>query len=187
MPDFDEKKLIAKAQENPLAFAPLYEHFVDRIYGYIYRRTGDVTLTQDITSETFEIALSKINKFSWQGSSFITWLYRIARNQMIQHHRKQRFLSLVGFNRSDNLPNSEESLLISEQNEKLYSAFSQLRSGDKEVISLRFFEELSSEEVAEILGCSKQNLYLRLHRALKRLRKQIEKLEKQEGVPHVSR
>ena len=186
MPDFNEKKLIAQAQKDPQAFAPLYEHFVDRIYGYIYRRIGDQALTQDITSATFENALRKIHKYRWQGTSFVTWLYRIARNQMIQQQRKHRVLSMVGINQSNHLHDSEESLLILEQNEILHAAFSRLSNQDQEVITLRFFEELSSQEVAEILNCSKQNLYLRLHRALMRMRKQLDALEEQEGEAYVS-
>ena len=58
MPEPDEKTIIEQAQRDPIAFATLYELYVDRIYGYIYRRVRDVATTQDITSATFEIHAS---------------------------------------------------------------------------------------------------------------------------------
>jgi RNA polymerase sigma-70 factor (ECF subfamily) len=70
--------------------------------------------------------------------------------------------------------NVEASVQTSEQRDAVQAAFAHLSEGDQELLTLRFFEELSSAEVAEVLGCSVQNVYLRLHRALGRLRKQLE-------------
>ena len=177
MPESDEKTIIEQAQRDPIAFAALYELYVNRIYGYVYRRVGDVAATQDITSATFEKALRGIQKYRWQGTSFAAWLYRIARNQIIQHHRRRRFLVPLGLNHPNHQPDAEADLLAVEENKVVTVAIAQLSDKDQEVLTLRFFEDLSSQEVADVLGCSKQNAYLRLHRALKRLRKQLEDLE----------
>jgi RNA polymerase sigma-70 factor (ECF subfamily) len=69
---------------------------------------------------------------------------------------------------------AETAVVQREQQSYLHAALAQLSAKDRDIISLRYFEELSSEEVAEILGCSRQNVYLRLHRALGRLRQQLE-------------
>ena len=132
---------------------------------------------QDITSATFEQALRNIPKYRWQGISFAAWLYRIARNQIIQHHRRQRFLAPLGLNHSNHQSDAEADLLVVEERNDIAFAIIQLSDKDQEVLTLRFFEDLSSQEMADVLGCSKQNAYLRLHRALKRLRKQIEQIE----------
>jgi RNA polymerase sigma-70 factor (ECF subfamily) len=69
---------------------------------------------------------------------------------------------------------AETAVAQREQQSQLHTALAQLSAKDRDIISLRYFEDLSSEEVAEILGCSRQNVYLRLHRALGRLRQQLE-------------
>ncbi|MCH7663589.1 MAG: sigma-70 family RNA polymerase sigma factor [Chloroflexi bacterium] len=184
MPEPDEKTIIEQARQDPRAFAALYERYIDRIYGFIYRRVGDVTTTQDITSATFEQALRNISKYRWQGISFAAWLYRIARNQIVHYHRRQRFLVPMGLNNSNHLPDAEADLLAVEERNDIAFAIIQLSDKDQEVLTLRFFEDLSSQDMADVLGCSKQNAYLRLHRALKRLRKQIEQVQTEKEPSH---
>jgi RNA polymerase sigma factor (sigma-70 family) len=72
---------------------------------------------------------------------------------------------------------TETAVAQREQYSQLRQALHQLSAKDRDIIYLRYFEELASEEVAEILECSTQNVYLRLHRALKRLQQQLEKTE----------
>lgn len=179
MADQDEKTLINQARSNPQAFGLLYERYIDRIYAFLYRRTGDRNLTEDLTAATFEAALINLNKFRWQENGFAAWLYRIARNNLIQHYRRQRFLApLKPFSNHQKDKTTDFTLIDQiEQHDTLHTAFSQLHSRDQEVLALRFFEDLSTAEVAAVLGCSKDNVYLRLHRALKRLRKLLEELD----------
>jgi RNA polymerase sigma-70 factor, ECF subfamily len=173
MLDIEEKALVEQAQRNPQAFAALYDRYVERIYAFAYRRTQDEAAAEDVTSVTFEKALRHIRSYRWQGISFGAWLYRIAHNEIAQHHRRKRFtLPLLQWHVSE--MNVEASVQASEQRDAVQFAFARLSDSDQEVLTLRFFEELSSAEVAEVLGCSIQNVYLRLHRALGRLRKQLE-------------
>jgi len=173
MTDVDEKALVEQAKRDPQAFGALYDRYVERIYAFAYRRTQDEAAAEDMTSVTFEKALRHIRSYRWQGVSFGAWLYRIARNEVVQHHRRRRFtLPLLQWHVSET--NVEASVQTSEQRDAVQAAFARLSEGDQEVLTLRFFEELSSAEVAEVLGCSVQNVYLRLHRALGRLRKQLE-------------
>ena len=173
MTDVDEKALVDQAQRDPQAFAALYDRYVERIYAFAYRQMQDEAAAEDVTSVTFEKALRHIRGYRWQGVSFGAWLYRIARNEIAQHHRRKRFtLPLLQWHVSE--MNVEAFVQTSEQRDAVQAAFARLSEGDQEVLTLRFFEELPSAEVAEVLGCSIQNVYLRLHRALGRLRKQLE-------------
>lgn len=88
----DEKKLVEQAKLDPRAFARLYDLYLERIYGYVYRQTGNVMVAQDITAVTFEKALRHIRRHRWQGVSFGAWLYAIARNEIAQHYRQQKRL-----------------------------------------------------------------------------------------------
>lgn len=71
-----------------------------------------------------------------------------------------------------------------ERQDLLLQALYRLAERDREILLLRFFEELSSEEVAQVLGCSTDNVYVRLHRALGRLRRLLEQTEHQPEVMH---
>lgn len=173
MPDNDQL-LVAQAQKNPQAFGALYDRYVNRIYAYAYRRTQDAVLAQDITAVTFEKALRHIKRYEWRGKSFAAWLYRIARNEAASRLRRQKWLSPRQWFSPTEPRATETAVQTRQTNQALHHALDRLRPKDREIIVLRYLEELSSEEVSEILGCSTDNVYLRLHRALSRLRVELE-------------
>ena len=163
-----EQALVEQAITKPSAFAELYNCYVDRIYAFVYRRVENEMLAQDITSTTFEKALRALPTYRSRGGGFCAWLYTIARNEVIAHQRRRRFTVLL---RPDQ-PGALKLDWLVERNEELTTlrvAFGRLSNDDRELLTLRFFEELSSAEVAEVLGCKTSNVYVRLHRALKRL------------------
>ena len=174
MPEIDEQRLVEQAQSEAQAFATLYDHYVARIFKYVYRQVLDEAVAEDITAVTFEKALRHIRRYEVQGSSFGAWLYRIAHNELMSHYRRQKFLLPLKWLGWTEGRSAETAVVQREQQSYLHAALAQLSAKDRDIISLRYFEELSSEEVAEILGCSRQNVYLRLHRALGRLRQQLE-------------
>lgn len=163
-----EQALVEQAATEPSAFAELYNCYVDRIYAFVYRRVENEMLAQDITSTTFEKALRALPTYRSKGGGFCAWLYTIARNEVIAHQRRRRFTFLL---RPDQ-PGALKLDWLVERDEELTTlrvAFGRLSNDDQELLTLRFFEELSSAEVAEVLGCKTANVYVRLHRALKRL------------------
>jgi RNA polymerase sigma-70 factor, ECF subfamily len=171
--DLAERDLVEQARRDRQAFGVLYDRYVDQIYTFAYRQTNDDALAKDITAITFEKALRHLNRYQWQGTAFIAWLYRIARNEIIQHHRRQRWLApLRGWLISAS--NVEKTAQSHEQQDAVQVALQRLPDRDREVIILRFFEDLTSAEVAEVLGCSTTNVYVKLHRALTRLRRELE-------------
>jgi RNA polymerase sigma-70 factor, ECF subfamily len=168
-----EEQLIEQARQEPEAFARLYDRYVDQIYAFACRLTQDEVLAQDVTAVTFEKALRNLKSYRWQGIPFVAWLYRIARNEAIQQQRRQRWLApLQGWLISG--ANVEKTAQAREQQDAVQTALRRLSQGDREVIVLRFFEDLSSAEVATVLGCSTANVYVKLHRALTRLRQELE-------------
>ena len=176
MDDGAEHELIQLAKQDPQAFSLLYDRYVDRIYAYALRRTGDQDLAKDMTSVTFEKALRGLQRYRWRGVSFGAWLYRIARHEMLAHYRKQRRLVTLPLHLISAM-NVEEMIQSRDQVDGLHAALARIPARDQELLALRFFEDLSSPEVAEVLGCSTNNVYVRLHRALKRLRKELESNE----------
>lgn len=173
----NEQILIEEAQTNPQAFAALYDHYVTRIFKYVQRQVPDEATAQDLTATTFEKALRHIRRYQVQGSSFGAWLYRIAHNELMSYYRRQKFLSPLKWLGKTEGRKPETAVAQREEHSQLHQALAQLSANDRDIIHLRYFEELNSEEVAEILDCSTQNVYVRLHRALQRLQQQLAQTE----------
>lgn len=180
----EEKELVRQAQKSPDAFARLYDHYYPRIFGYILRRTANLEVAQDITSETFLKALGKLWQFRWRSVSFSSWLYKIASNEINQYYRRAEYRKSIsmeeleeqGFElRSPHDPESE--LMEAQERLKQHQDFLdiqarivQLPDKYQEVITLRFFEKKQIKEIAEILGKREGTIKSLLHRAVERLR-----------------
>lgn len=171
----DEARLVQQARDDLQAFGVLYDRYVERIYAYAQRETGDVTTAEDIVSATFEKALKNLPSYRWRGTSFGAWLYKIARNELRMHWRKQKWtVPLRGVFRSS--VSVEQSVQANDERDALQVALSRLSSADQEILRLRYYESLSHPEIAEVLNCSPNSAAVRLHRALKRLRTQMARL-----------
>jgi RNA polymerase sigma-70 factor (ECF subfamily) len=180
----EEKELVRQAQKSPDAFATLYDHYYPRIFGYILRRTANLEVAQDITSETFLKALGKLWQFRWRSISFSSWLYKIASNEINQYYRRAEYRKSIsmeelqehGFEFTS--PHDPEGELMEAQ-EKLkqhqdfldiQAKIVRLPAKYQEVITLRFFEKKQIKEIAEILGKREGTIKSLLHRAVERLR-----------------
>lgn len=168
-----EKKLIEAAQQDPDNFVALYDKYVDQIYRYVYRRAGnDKDVTHDLVSQTFLDALSHIGKFTWQGYPFSSWLYKIAHNNVIKWYRKagrSRYVPIeearTVSDQTQNQKEKLESVMAKEQIEKLLD---QLEEEEQEILRLKFFEEISNVEIANIMDLSISNVGVKVFRALKK-------------------
>ena len=179
-----EKDLIRQAHKDPGAFADLYDHYYPRIFGYVLRRTANLEAAQDITSETFLKALSKLWQFRWRNISFSSWLYKIASNEINQYFRKAEYkksasleeLQEQGFEPIS--PRDPESELIQAQEKlkqhqdflEIQEKIVRLPAKHQEVIALRFFEQKQIKEIAGILGKKEGTVKSLLHRAVEKLR-----------------
>ena len=179
-----EKQLIEQAKKDPQAFAEIYEEYYGPIFGYILKRVGNVTVAQDITSETFFKALDRLWQFKWKNVSISSWLYRIATNEMNQHFRKNKkihasieeLLEKSGIELEDEhdlreeVIAQEEELARSDQWREAQKAISKLSEKYQEVLSLRYFEDKKIKEISEILGKREGTVKSLLSRGTKKLR-----------------
>ena len=90
-----EQQCVLAAQQDPDAFGVLFDAYYSKILSYLVRRTGEAALAQDLTSETFIKAYTKLWQFRWRSISFSAWLYRIATNELRMHFRSKKHV-LVG-------------------------------------------------------------------------------------------
>jgi len=175
----EEKELIERAKKDPESFSILYDKHYSRIFSYILKRTADVEVAQDVTSETFLKAFKNIRSFKWKGIPFSSWLYRIASNEIASFYRKRKkVISLE--NISDPKAESnplDEVIRAQEEIDKhrdivvLHEKISQLPPQYQEVICLRFFEKKKIQEICEITGKKEGTVKSLLHRAIERLKK----------------
>src|SRR6185436_4570779 len=76
------------AQRDPRRFADLYEDNFERVYAFIARRVHHREQAEDLTSEVFQRALAKLDRYEWRGLPFCAWLYRIAANAIADHAQR---------------------------------------------------------------------------------------------------
>jgi len=171
-----EESLVRQAQDrDPEAFAQLYEAHFDKIYRYIAFKVGNETEAEDMTQQVFLKALQSISSFKWKGIPFSAWLFRIAHNQVVDYLRKKAKQATVPIDNlavaaSDNPQQAVEQKLDIEQ---LALATEQLTEAQREVISLRFASELSTVQVAKVMGRSQGAVKALQHNAIVALRKAL--------------
>jgi len=166
---------VQAAQSNPARFRPLYNRYYDPIFRFIFRRTNEEELTADICSQVFLKALQRLNSYSFKGVPFSAWLYRIASNEIAQHYRasqKNRVVSMEESSFSDMIDELDERDTEGLR-QQLLQTLDQLREGDLQLIELRFFEQRSFKEVAEIAGITENNAKVRTYRILERMKKKL--------------
>lgn len=174
-----EKQLVARAQRDPQVFEELYEQNYALIFGYILRRVADFQAAQDITSETFFKALTKLGQFRWHGIPFSAWLYRIAGNEISNYFRRNgnRVIPLDAIGEPISSIDPASEIIAAQEELKRHEDFLRLREvilklplKYQEVITLRFFEEKKISEIAAILGKREGTVKSLLSRALEKLR-----------------
>jgi RNA polymerase sigma-70 factor (ECF subfamily) len=177
--DLSEKALLESAAGfNEKALSELYDRYEARIYSYIYRRTGNETLAEDLTAQVFLKMLEAIRSDKAWHSSFSGWLYRIAHNAVIDYYRlrdRQQQVSLedtLTTTASDHNPvvMAEVSL----DAERLRTAISRLTEEQAEVITLRFLEGYNISEVAEMLDKTEGSIKALQYRAVTTLRQLLQ-------------
>ena len=157
------------------AFRLLFETYKDRVYSVaLYYFGGDEATAGDITQQVFLKLFGKIGQFHGD-SEFTTWLYRLVVNACADEQRKRRRFLPFGEAGEAELPPArvrvEDGLARSEVAGEVKRAVAALKPKLRAAILLKYFEELSYEEIASVLGCSKGTVASRLnrgHRALAR-------------------
>lgn len=170
----DLPELIAEAQENPAAFTPLYDRYVQPVYRYLYSRMGDVHAAEDVTSQTFIAAYEALPKYREQGQ-FSAWLFRIARSKMNDHFRRNR--REVGLEAAGELIEREDSLgtlIRAEELSQIRFLIKKLSEEEQDLIRLRYVAELSFVEIANLLGKREDAVKKSIYRLLERLKRQME-------------
>jgi RNA polymerase sigma-70 factor (ECF subfamily) len=163
-----ERTLVARARSDAAAFGELYDFYLPRIYGFVYRRVEERSVAEDLTATTFQRALEAVRHRDWRNDAFGGWLYRVAANAVVDHVRQgRRLISLDG---ADAARGAADAFAAALDRDELRTAMARLSGAQREVLTLRFYDDLDADEASAVLGCSRGTFAVRLHRAIAALR-----------------
>jgi RNA polymerase sigma-70 factor, ECF subfamily len=174
----DEAALVVAAQNDPAAFAPLYERYVDPIYRYAYRRVGNHAEAEDVTSQTFQQAIAAMPTFEWRGAPFGAWLFAIAANVIARRARTgDREIAVDDIAAYTPEQADEDPAMIDAPDtagKDVVAAVRRLPLDQQRAIVLRFSHRRKSREVGQAMGRSEGAAKQLIHRALASLRAALE-------------
>ncbi len=170
--------IIDKAKKgDQVSFTFLLDYYWNEVYGFMLKRTENESDAEDITIETFSKAFDKITNFNSEFQ-FNTWLIAIAKNVHIDMLRKKKsgyFIEITdnedfqAYNVADSAPTAEDEIIIEQNLSQLLQYIKILKPRYQEVIHLRYFQEMSYQEIAEQLNEPLNNVKIKILRAKKLL------------------
>jgi RNA polymerase sigma-70 factor (ECF subfamily) len=174
----DEATLIEQAKTDPEAFGLLYEQYIDRIYNYVYYRTGNHHDAEDLTAKVFFQAMNHIPRYVQRGAPFSSWLYRIAHNLVANWHRDRSRRKVVSLDRLAAVGRQEDSGLFQkvvhgERRDAVRAAMRRLPADRQQLLILKFVERLSNAQIGQIMGRSEGAIKSLYHRTLVALRREL--------------
>ncbi len=174
---------------NSNAFSFIVDRHKNKAYNLAFRMCGSHEEAEELAQDSFLKAYRSLKSFKMK-SSFATWLYRIVYNTTISHIRtkKKGILSLEDFpaDASDFIGSdiSEEAAEREYRNSLVNFALQKIREDERGLISLYYYDEMSTEEISEVTGISKSNIKVKLFRARQKMQEIIEKAEKNKLIYH---
>lgn len=176
-------KLALKGDQR--AFAEIVELYKDKIYHLAYRMLSNRYEAEDIVQETFLRVYRNLDRYD-QNQKFSTWIYRIATNLCIDRLRKKKPTYSLDAEMNDQegmdgysmIPSDnrtpESEALLSETQQIIYQAIDSLPAKYKSVMILRYLQDLSLQEISDVLGMPVTTIKTRVHRGREFLRKKLE-------------
>ena len=152
----EDASLAARAGKGePAAFGALYDRYVDAVYRYVFYRVPNDADAEDLTSEVFMRAMRAIPRYE-PRQAFLAWLYRIARNAVIDRARRARtqvsFEDALAHPNADKVVEPDAALLALSDSRVVREAMAHLTPLQQEVIVLRYMEGFSTAEIAVLVG-----------------------------------
>jgi RNA polymerase sigma-70 factor (ECF subfamily) len=173
-----DRRLVEAARRDPAAFDDLYRRYLARVYSYAYYELGDHHAAEDATEKTFLAALANLSRFEERArpadgegaSTFRVWLFRIARNVVANERRSARRRPVEALADDAVIADPldvEADAVRRDDATAAWQAVGRLTGDRRRAVVLRFVEELSTAEIAGILGRSEGSVRVLIHRALR--------------------
>ena len=169
--------LVEAARQDRTAFASLFRRHYDEIFRYCACRLPNRATAEDITSSVFLKMVHSFNTFRGDDNAFRVWLYRIAANEINSHFRtagrQGRLLEALQNQPPQESPGLDDDEENRQRIAKLHAALSHLKPAYREIVTLRYFQGLNSEEIGKITRTKPVTVRSKLLRAIKLLEKEL--------------
>lgn len=173
-----DRALVEAARVDPARFEALYRKYLAQVYSYAYYELRDHHDAEDATERTFVAALTNLPRFEeraqpqegWGSSTFRVWLFRIARNVVADRHRARRRRPETGLEAVATLEGGEDparEVVRREEAGEAWQAVARLQGDRRRAVVLRFVDEMTTAEIAGVLGRSEGAVRVLIHRALR--------------------
>lgn len=177
--EYNEEEILLRASQGDRdSFGQLYAHYVERIFNYVYYRTGNTHDAEDLTARVFQRAMKHIVNYTDRGVPFSAWLYRIAHNLVANWHRDRSRKQEIPLDDLPILPTKgdhpERNLVRSQEQDVLLKMIRTLPAERQNLLILKFVENMSNAEIGAIMGRSEGAVKSLYHRTLLALRDQLE-------------
>jgi len=155
------------------AFGSLYDMYIERVYKFVYYRTHHRETAEDLVSVVFAKAFGKFSSFD-RKANFATWLFRIARNTVIDHYRTRKSVSDIeeAFDLSDSV-NISKDYELKEKLEQARKYLNELPQDQRDLVIMRLWDGLSYDEISEITGKKPANLRVSFSRIMGKMQKEL--------------
>ena len=173
--DNNEYQIIKECQGGSLeSFGLLYDKYINKIYNYLYYRLPNQSIAEDITSQSFIKALKAINTYEPKKGSFSSWLYRIAKNNLVDYYRANKNnLNIDDIWYLEDKSDIEASVDKSIKIDEIKKYLNNLKKEQREIIILRVWDEFSYEEISDIVGKSEASCKMIFSRSLKKIKQEM--------------
>lgn len=173
-----DRDLVAAAQRDPAAFDALYRRYLAQVYSFAYYELGDHHAAEDATERTFLAALASLGRFQERArpadgegaSTFKVWLFQIARNAIAQQRRSARRRPTEPLEAAEAVVapiDVERAALAREEADAAWAAVGRLPADRRRALVLRFVDEMTTAEIAGVLGRSEGAVRVLIHRGLR--------------------
>ncbi len=156
------------SKTNPQYFGHIYRRYGGSIFSFFYRRLGSKEVSADLTQETFLRAFRNRQNFIYQGYPYSSYLFRIAKNLLVNYYKKKKTLSLEALEYE---PYSKPSFRSDFDNRLVWKALETLSFMERRVLEERYKKGKTIKEISEVVNKSENAVKLILSRARKKLRK----------------
>jgi RNA polymerase sigma-70 factor (ECF subfamily) len=174
--DLEIENLVKQAISGDVeAFGELYTDHVTKIYRYVYYNVHNKEHAEDITQEVFLKAWKAIGSCKGKEKTFSSWLYRIAHNLIIDKIRKSQKQSSREAELPEDIRDTSDRMEISLEQRDLLKVIDVLSPNQRQVIVMKFIEEMDNREIAETMGKSTGEIRILQMRALETLRNTLGK------------
>ena len=173
-------ELAERAVYDNLAFEELYNHYFRIIYNLIYVQVRNAENADDIVSETFFKVSRNLSNFDKSRASFATWINRIAQRTLIDFYRSQGRNQETDWDDDFDAPTSpneqpEQQILKDENKKLLLKALEKLSPRERQIVTMKYFDDMSNVEIAEALDLTASNVGIILFRAMGKLKNSLKK------------